>query len=150
MHTRLPLAALALMLCAAPALAQQGSPNTTPGAVTRVVLIHIKAGHGDPFWADLRQHGKPVWDEEKRLGLITDYTVATKPTLDSPEDWNVALTFTYPNWATLDNLTSRTDAITLAHYGSAPNRAAAGLARAEHANTVATFLLRDQTLNPWK
>ena len=44
MHKHLPLAALALMLCAAPALAQQ-SPNTTPTTVTRVVLINIKGGH---------------------------------------------------------------------------------------------------------
>jgi hypothetical protein len=150
MHTRLPLAALALMLCAAPALAQQGSPNTTPGTVTRVVLIHIKAGHADPFWADLRQHGRPVWDEEKRQGIVTNYTVATKPTADSPDDWNVALTFTYPNWAAFDNLTSRTDAVTSAHYGSAANRTAAAMARVEHSTTVASFLVRDQTLNPWK
>lgn len=150
MHTRLPLAALALMLCAAPALAQQGSPNTTPGAVTRVVLIHIKAGHADPFWADLRQHGRPVWDEEKRQGILTNYTVATKSTTDSPDDWNVALTFTYPNWAAFDNLTSRTDPVTLAHYGSAANRTAAAMARVEHSTTIASFLLRGQTLNPWK
>ena len=150
MHTRLPLAALALMLCAAPALAQQGSPNTTPGTVTRVVLIHIKAGHADPFWADLRQHGKAVFDEEKRQGIITNYTVATKSTTDSPDDWNVALTFTYPNWAAFDNFGSRVAPITLAHYGSAANRTAAAMARVEHSTTVASFLLRGQTLNPWK
>jgi hypothetical protein len=150
MHTRLPLAALALMLCAAPGLAQPGSPNTTPTTVTRVVLIHIKPGHADPFWADLRQNGKPVFDEEKRQGILTNYTVATKSTTDSPDDWNVALTFTYPNWASFDNLTTRVDPITLAHYGSAAARTAAGLARVEHSTTVASFLLRGQTLNPWK
>jgi hypothetical protein len=149
MHKRLPLAALALMLCAAPGLAQQ-SPNTTPTTVTRVVLIRVKPGHGDQFWADLRQHGKPVWDEEKRQGIVTNYTVATKPTLENPEDWTVALTFTYPNWAALDNLATRVDAITLAHYGSAANRTAAGTARLEHSTTVASFLVRDQTVNPWK
>ena len=150
MHKRLPLAALALMLCATSAFAQQGSPNTTPGTVTRVVLIRIKPGHADPFWADFRQHAKPVLDEEKRQGILTNYTVATKSTLDNPDDWNVALTQTYPNWAALDNLTSRVDAITLAHYGSAANRTAAGTARLEHATTVASFLVRDQTVNPWK
>jgi len=149
MHKRLPLAALALMLCAAPALAQQ-SPNTTPGTVTRVVLIRIKPGHGDPFWADFRQHAKPVLDEEKRQGVLVNYTVGTKSTLDNPDDWNVVLTQTYPNWAALDNLTSRIDAISLAHYGSAANRTAAVTARTEHSTTVASFLVRDQTVNPWK
>ena len=150
MHKRIAVAALALTLCAAPALAQQGSPNTTPGTVTRVFLIRIKPGHADQFWADTRQHGKPVWDEEKRQGIITNYTVATKSTLENPDDWSVALTLTYPNWAALDNLMSRTDPITLAHYGTAANRTAAGIARVEHSTTVASFLVRDQTLNPWK
>ena len=150
MHKRIAVAALALTLCAAPALAQQGSPNTTPGTVTRVILIRIKPGHADQFWADTRQHGKPVWDEEKRQGIITNYTVATKSTLENPDDWTVALTLTYPNWAALDNLPSRVDAITLAHYGTAANRTAAGIARVEHATTVASFLVRDQAVNPWK
>ena len=143
------VAALALMLCAAPAFAQQ-SPNTTPGTVTRVILVRIKPGHGDPFWADVRQHQKPVFDEEKRQGIVTNYTVATKVTLDNPDDWNVAFTITYPNWAALDNLTSRVDAVTLAHYGTAANRTAANMARLEHSTTVASFLVRDQTINPWK
>jgi hypothetical protein len=149
MHKRFAIAALGLVLCAAPASAQQ-SPNTTPTTVTRVVLIRIKPGHGDPFWADFRQHGKPVLDEEKRQGILTDYSVGTKSTLDNPDDWNVVLTLTYPNWAAFDTFTSRIDPITLAHYGSAANRTAAANARIEHSTTVASFLVRDQTVNPWK
>jgi hypothetical protein len=149
MHKRLPIAALALMLCAAPAFAQQ-SPNTTPGTVTRVVLIRIKPGHADPFWADFRQHAKSVLDEEKRQGILVNYTVGTKSTLDNPDDWNVVLTQTYPNWAALDNLTTRIDPIQLAHYGTAANRTAAATARTEHSTTVSSFLVRDQTVNPWK
>ncbi len=150
MHKRLPAIALALMLSAVPAFAQQGSPNTTPTTVTRVVLYRIKPGHGDHFWADLRQHGKPVWDEMKRQGVLTDYAVATKSTLDSPDDWNVRVAFTIPNWAAIDNIGSRIDQITLAHYGSAANRSAADIARLEYSTVVASFLVRDQTLNAWR
>jgi hypothetical protein len=150
MHKPIAVAALAIVLYTAPALAQPGSPNTTPGTVTRIVLVHIKPGHADQFWADVRQHQKPVLDEEKRQGILTNYTVATKPTQDNPDDWNAALTLTYPNWAALDNLAARTDPITLAHYGSAANRTAAAIARLEHSSLVATFLVRDQTVNPWK
>jgi hypothetical protein len=149
MHKHHAVAALALILCAAPALAQQ-SPNTTPTTVTRVTLIRIKPGHNDQFWADVRQHQKPVADEQKRQGIITDYSVGTKSTLDNPDDWNVVVTTTYPNWATLDNLTSRTDPIAIAHYGSPANRTAAALARIEHSTVVASFLVRNQTVNPWK
>ncbi|MEA2766997.1 MAG: hypothetical protein QOK07_3401 [Gemmatimonadaceae bacterium] len=149
MNKRFAITALALTLCAAPAFGQQ-SPNTTPGTVTRVVLIRIKPGHADQFWADMRQHGKPIYDEQKKQGLLTNYTVGTKSTLDNPEDWNVVLTLTYPNWAALDTFTSRADPIALAHYGSAANRTAAGNARIDHSTTVASFLVRDQAVNPWK
>src|SRR6267142_516071 len=149
MHKPMAVAALALAVFAAPALAQQ-SPNTTPTTVTRVVLIRIKPGHADPFWQDVRQHMKPIYDEEKRQGMLADYSVSTKSTQDNPEDWNVALTLTYPNWAALDTFGPKTDPITLAHYGSAANRTAAGNARIEHSAIVANFLVRDQTVNPWK
>jgi hypothetical protein len=149
MHKPLALAALALAMTAAPALTQQ-SPNTTPTTVTRVTLVKIKPGHGDPFWADIRQHLKPLYDEYKKQGLLTDYSFSTKSTTESPDDWNVALTLTYPNWAALDTFTSRTDPITLAHYGSAANRTAANLARIEHGTVVSSFLIRNQTVNPWK
>jgi len=150
MQKHLPLAALALMLCAAPVFAQQGSPHTTPTTVKRVIQYRIKPGHADQFWADLRQHGKPVWDELKRQGVFTDYSVATKSTLESPDDWNVRVAFTLPNWATIDNIGSRFDQVALAHYGSAANRSAAEIARLEHSTVVASFLVRDQILNPWK
>lgn len=150
MQKRIPVAALALMLCAAPAFAQPGSPNTTPGTVTRVTLIRIKPGHADAFWQDIRQHLKPIFDEYKKQGIVTNYTVGTKPTLENPDDWGVVFTQSYPNWAALDNLGPRTDPITLAHYGSAANRTAANIARIEHGTTVASFLVRDQTVNPWK
>jgi hypothetical protein len=88
---------LAITLCAAPVVAQQGSPNTTPGSVTRVVLIRIHPGHGEQFWADMRQHLKPVYDAQKQQGILTSYSVATKATTDKSDDWNVRLTFSYPN-----------------------------------------------------
>ncbi|HKC81592.1 MAG TPA: hypothetical protein VKB91_10380 [Gemmatimonadaceae bacterium] len=149
MYKPLAVAALMLALSSAPVVAQQ-SPNTTPGTVTRIILVHIKPGHGDQFWQDVRQHLKPIYDEEKRQGLLANWSAATKPTQDGPEDWNVSLILTYPNWAALDTFTARADAITLAHYGSAANRTAANNARIEHGNIVANFLVRDQTVNPWK
>ena len=149
MHRHLAVAALALML-AAPAASAQQSPNTTPTTLSRVVLIRVKPGHGDQFWADFRQHLKPIYDEEKRQGILTDWSVATKPTADSEQDWGIALVLTYPNWAGLDNLGPRTDPITLAHYGSAANRTAANNARLEHGTVTSTFLLRSQTVLPWK
>ena len=91
-----------------------------------------------------------MYDEEKRQGILINYTEATKSTTDTRDDWSVALTLTYPNWAALDSLPSRTDPITLAHYGSAGAQTAAGTARLEHGMTVSSILVRDQTVSPWK
>lgn len=149
-RTLAPLLSLGLILCAAPLSGQAGSPNTTPTTVTRITLVKIKPGHADPFWADVRQHGRPISEELKRQGIITNYSVATKTTSENPDDWNVAFVQTYKNWAALDDLGPRIGPITLAHYGSAAQRTAALNARLEHSTQVASFLVRDQTVNPWR
>ena len=128
MHTRLAIVALGLALTSVPLAAQQ-SANTTPSTLTRIILLRIKPGRTDQFWADVRQHLKPIYDEEKRQGILTDWHVFTKPTQENPDDWGVGIALVYANWAALDNLGPRTDPITIAHYGSIANRTAAGTAR---------------------
>jgi len=58
---------LGMVLCAPLLGAQAGSPNTTPGTVSRVTLLRINPGHGDMFWQDVRQHALPIWEEQKRF-----------------------------------------------------------------------------------
>jgi hypothetical protein len=149
MRKPLSLAGLALALASAPTFAQQ-SPNTTPSTVTRIVLVHVKPGHFNPFWADFRQHTKPIYDEEKRQGILTDWHVFTKQTEESADDWNVGIAQVYKNWAALDSVAARSDPITVAHYGSTANAVAANIARLEHFTVTSVLLLRDQTVNPWK
>ena len=149
-HRTILLAAAITALTAAAANAQAGSPNTTPGAVVRVIHVRIKPGRADAFWQDMRQNLKPIYDAEKAAGIITDYVISTKSTSAGPNDWGVSIQLVYPNWAAFDNLTPRTDPITLAHYGSAANRTAAGNARSENGETIESFLVRRQTVNPWK
>ena len=141
---------LGMVLCASELGAQAGSPNTTPGTVSRVTLLRINPGHAAMFWQDVRQHSLPIWEEQKRRGLITNYAVSTKTTTESPTDWNVALVVTYKNWATLDSFGPRNDSLTRAHYGSPEARTAAATARIPHADVVSSFLIRDQTVNPWR
>lgn len=151
--TRFPtLAVLAVVgaLVAPAAQAQQGSTPTTPTGVSRVVLIRIKPGHSAEFWNDVRQHLKPIYDEEKRRGIIADWSMETKVTTDREEDWSVALGITYRNWAALDNVIALAEPVTLAHYGTAEKRTAATMARGEHGAVVQSILLRNVTVNDWK
>ena len=145
-----PALVLGIMLCAPLLGAQAGSANTTPGTVSRITLLRIIPGHGDMFWQDIRQHQLPIWEEQKRRGLITDYSVATKSTTEDPNDWNVATIVSYKNWAALDTFTPRNDSLTRAHYGSIEARTAAGTARIAHGQVISSFLVRNQTVNPWR
>lgn len=40
--------------------------------------------------------------------------------------------------------------VTMAHYGTAAARTAAGNARLAHGTTVSSYLVRNQTVNPWR
>ena len=144
------LTGLSVSLAIESAGAQMGSPNTTPGAVVRVVHVRLKPGRSDAFWADMRQHVMPVYEQEKAKGIISDYSVATKATTEGEDDWNISISIYYPNWAALDDLTARTDPITIAHYGSVANRTSAAMARLDNGVTVDNYLVRRLTVNPWK
>ncbi len=134
-----------LTLGALPALAQE---NFTEGQISRVLLLHINTGRATDFWADVRQNLKPIFEEYKKQGIITGYGFFTKASTESAEDWNVAITLDYQNYAALDGLASRTDPITLKFYGSREARTAAGNRRSENATLVQSFLIRQVDPRP--
>ncbi len=100
---------VAALLSAVTAHAQ--NPNYNVGPVWRVTYVHIKPGQGDAFWADVRAHLKPIWEEQKKQGLITDYKLFTNSTTNSPNDWSVAVAILYANWAALDQLDAKAQSI---------------------------------------
>jgi hypothetical protein len=136
-----------LVLATMPAAAQMttGPVRTTTTAVSRVVLFKLLPGQGPAYNQDVLDHLMPVYEEEKKAGILTDYRFFSKTTTESPDDWNVGLILTYPNFAALDNLTARTDPITLKHYGSADKRTAAAMARNQIRTVVSSSLT--QTLS---
>lgn len=137
---------IAIFLLTAFAVTGTAQEHFTEGPVARVTLVDIKPGKGGDFWRDLRQNLKPVWEEFKKAGIITNYGVSTKSTVDEPGDWDVAIVLEYKNWAGLDGLAARTDPITLKAYGSAEARTAAAVKRTEYGTVVSSFLMRNVTL----
>jgi hypothetical protein len=134
----------ALLGVPTPAFAQ--SPFFNVGPVWRVNYLHIKSGQGDAFWNDFRQHVKPVLDEDKKQGLITDYKLYTNPVLDSPHDWDVAVAILYPNWAALDQFAAKGASIATQHYGSRDALLEAASKRDEIREVIASRLAREVTL----
>ena len=127
-------------------------PATTPGNVSRVVYYDVLPGKTDDFTTFLRMHTKPILDEQKKQGLILSYGFFTKPVSDGPGDWDVGLIITYATYADAIDFNAdrnvKTDAISLAHYGSAEARKKANDQANELRVVVSSQLVRAVTLNP--
>jgi hypothetical protein len=115
------------------------------GPVWRVSYFSIKTGQGDAFWKDFRENIKPVYDEFKKAGLITDYKLFLNPVTDHPHDWDVAIGIMYPNWAALDQLDAKGASIATKHYGSRDAMIEAGKKRADLRELVSSHLAREVT-----
>jgi hypothetical protein len=135
---------LAALLSAVTVHAQ--NPNYNVGPVWRVTYVHIKPGQGDAFWTDVRTHLKPIWEEQKKQGLITDYKLFTNPVTNAPNDWNVGVAILYSNWAALDQIDAKSASVAVAHYGSRDAMMEAARKRAEISDLVASHLAREVTL----
>ena len=132
---------LVALLTAIPAFAQ--NPNYDVGPIWRVNYLHIKPGLGDAFWKDFHEHIKPVLEEEKKAGLITDFKAFVNPTTDSPNDWDVAICVLYANWAALDQIDAKAASLVAKHYGSREAALEAARKRAEIREVVASRLARE-------
>ncbi len=135
---------IAVLMSAASSYAQ--SPFYNPGQVWRVVYIHLKPGQGDVFWNDVRQNLKPIYDEQKKQGLISDYKFWINPTSDGPNDWDVAIGILYANYAALDQIAAKAATITIQHYGTREASLEAAKKRSEAGEVVANKLAREVTL----
>jgi hypothetical protein len=134
----------AALLTASAASAQ--SPNYDPGPVWRVTYYSLKPGQSDAFWKDIREHFKPIYDEFKKEGLITDYKFWTNPVYDHPNDWDVALAILYPNWAAMDGLDAKGMTVVAKHYGSRDAALEAAKKRSELREVVASHLAHEVML----
>jgi hypothetical protein len=81
------------------------------GPVWRVSLIRVKPAHMDEYLTNLRQGFKPFAEELKRQGLIVDYKVFFKETKHDPQDWDICTAIEYKNYAALDGLAAKEEAV---------------------------------------
>ena len=122
------------------------SPNYNPGSVWRVTYYSIKPGQGDAFWKDIRDHFRPIYDDFKKAGLISEYKFLTNRVSDHPHDWDVALATLYPNWAAIDEHDAKGATVVTKHYGSGEAMIEAGKRRTELRAAIASHLAREVIL----
>ncbi|MFZ0900839.1 MAG: hypothetical protein WBW98_09575 [Candidatus Sulfotelmatobacter sp.] len=98
-----------LVLLLAPALFAQ--EHFTEGPIWRITLIRVKPTQMDAYLTMLRQSTKSFYEESKKQGSIIDYKVFLKETKNSPEDWDICIAVEYKNYAALDGLTAKGEAV---------------------------------------
>jgi hypothetical protein len=131
------------LLSVATAVAQD---QYTEGGVTRVTLVQILPGHFNAFMDDLKTNIKPIWDAEKKAGLIENYSIFLNSTKANPDDWDVGFTLSYRNFGALDGLAQKVLDLRMSHYGDKGKEQQVIDKRVQNGRTVASILTRDITL----
>ena len=89
----------------------------TEGAVVNVAAIRTEYGRFDDYMKFLSTNWKQAEEAEKKAGLILSYKVLqVEPR--GPDDPDLYLVVTYKNWAALDGLRDKQEAILAQVYGS--------------------------------
>jgi len=117
--------------------------NYTEGPVWRVSLIRVKPNHMDEYLTSLRQVSKPFIEEDKRQGLIVDYKIFIKETQNNPQDWDLCLAVQYKNYAAMDGLGGKMEAIRDKVLGGKQEAHQLGEKREEIREIISDELLRE-------
>ncbi len=141
---RFAVAGLCLSLMSvASAVAQD---QYTEGAVTRVTLVQILPGHFNAFMDDLKNNIKPIWDAEKKAGLIEDYGIFLNSTKANPDDWDVGFSLSYKNFAALDGLAQKVLDLRMKQYGDKSKEQQVVDKRVQNVRVITSVLTRSITL----
>ena len=130
-------------LLVAGAVAQE---HYTEGPVWQVTLVKILPGQDDAYFSSIRERSKPFLEEEKRQGMILDYKYFLNTTQHDPNDWNIALAVQYKNFAALDGLTAKAEALRDRIFGSKQSAIQLNQKRTEMRQIVGSMVMREITL----
>ena len=116
MKTTFFAAAIAVSLCIShPALAQEKPYKE--GTVWDVGTVKVKPGMGYKYMRELAATYDKTMIEAKKQGLILSYKILYGNDANR-DDWNILFLVEYKNWAALDGLTDKFDAIDKKIIGS--------------------------------
>lgn len=141
---RFAVAVLGLsLLSIAPAVAQD---QYTEGEVVRVTLVQILPGHFNAFMDDLKTNIRPIWDAQKKAGLIENYGIFMNVTKANPDDWDIGFSLSYKNFAALDGLAQKVLDLRMKQYGDKSKEQQVIDKRVQNVRIVTSVLTRDITL----
>ncbi len=123
------IAIVTLMTIAGAASAQTDKPYTE-GPLWQVQFIQAKAGMGELYLKNLSEGWIKEMRAAKDAGLIMDFKVLNAP-MGSENDWNLMLMYEIKNYAMLDGMTDKIDALAKKLFGSEETMHANAVSRNE-------------------
>ena len=98
------------------------------GTVWSVSFIKVRPGMFDVYMRDLATTRKNLMNEAKKQGLIVSEKMLSGSAVGR-DDWDLMLMVEYKNWAALDGLQEKFDAVALKMVGSEEKRMQLGIKR---------------------
>ncbi|TAN16146.1 MAG: hypothetical protein EPN37_08550 [Chitinophagaceae bacterium] len=106
---------LSMLLLNLNANAQSDKPYTD-GPVWQLSFVQTKTGMADAYIKDLSEHWAKMMKAAKEEGLIMDYKIFESNTA-TPSDWDLLLMVEVKNYAALDNIGDKMDALSQRLFG---------------------------------
>ena len=100
------------------------------GSVWSISFVKVKNGLFDEYMNEVFPTRKKIMDEAKRQGLVLSYKVFAGSS-NGRDDWDVMFMEEYKNWAALDGLSDKFDAINAKLIGTSETRTKLMLKRSE-------------------
>lgn len=95
----------------------QSDKPYTEGPLWQVQFVHAKAGMGELYLKNLSEGWVKEMRAAKEQGLIMEFKVLQGP-LASENDWTLMLMYELKNYAMLDGMTEKMDALSKSIFGS--------------------------------
>ena len=146
MKQAIPFAVAALCLSLMSVASAVAQDQYTEGGVTRVTLVQILPGHFNAFMEDLKNNLKPIWEAQKKAGLIQDYGLFLNVTKANADDWDIGFSISYKNFAALDGLAQKVLDLRMKQYGDKSKEQQVIDKRIQNARVVTSVLTREITL----
>jgi hypothetical protein len=115
------------------------------GPVWTLTMIKTKTGLADEYLKQITKSVKPVYDDEKKQGIIQDYKILNGEA-SGPQDFNILILVEYPNWAAFDNLRDKMDPIVEKVMGTEEQRLTTATKRLDIREILGTKTMREITL----
>jgi len=94
------------------------------GPVLDVSPVKVQDGKFFEYWNWLATHWRPTMEAAKKQGLVLSYAVYAA-TPRNPQEPDLYLVVTYPNYAVFDGLDAKMNAIEQQLFGTTPQKAEA-------------------------